>query len=303
MSSTSVPATDQAWIEAFGQMLWLEEGLSAATCAAYTSDLTLTAQWLGAQGRSLQAAQTVDLLEYLAATAKERRPSTQRRLIAAWRKYFAWLQRQGLRADDPTAALVLPAAPLRHPKTISEEEVTHLLAAPDVTTPLGLRDRTLLEVLYATGLRVSELIALQCHQIQPQHGWIIVLGKGSKERLVPLGECALDWLEKYLRLARPLLGPRPTENTLFLNRLGEPLTRQRCWQIIKHYAQLAGIAPQRLSPHALRHAFATHLLNHGADLRAVQLLLGHADISTTQIYTHIARARLEALYRQHHPRA
>ncbi|WP_037989786.1 site-specific tyrosine recombinase XerD [Tepidiphilus margaritifer] len=293
----------EASLDAFVQTLWLEEGLAPATLAAYRSDLGQFFLWAQRAGFDPREACSAELLSYLADFSRHNKATSQRRLLASWRRYYRWLLREGQIARDPTATLQPPLLPPRRPKTLTETDVERLLAAPDVTTPLGLRDKTMLEVLYATGLRVSELVGLQTHQIERNEGWLRVLGKGSKERLVPLGEEATIWLERYWHEARPLLLNGKREETLFLNRRGEAMTRQRCWQIIKEHAIRCGIAPERLSPHTLRHAFATHLLDHGADLRAVQLLLGHADISTTQIYTHIARARLEALYRRHHPRA
>lgn len=297
---TLTPLT-QKWIDAFIDHLWWEEGLSANTRASYRHDLTGFAQWLEARNEKLPTVTAAALLTYLA--EKPRKAASQRRLIACWRKFFGWLVREGKMAHNPCLTLTQPPLPPRLPKTLTENEVEKLLQAPDPETLLGLRDKAILELLYATGLRVSELVTLHLAQLRLQEGWLIVTGKGNKERLIPFGELAGEWLSRYLRDARPKLCKPHTTDALFLTQNGEAMTRQRCWQLIKHYAVVAGIDPRKISPHTLRHAFATHLLNHGADLRAVQLLLGHADISTTQIYTHVAHARLEALYHRHHPRA
>jgi integrase/recombinase XerD len=291
----------QEWIDTFLDHLWWEEGLSENTRASYRNDLTLFARWLAERGEKLTAVKSTTLLAYLA--AKPRKAASQRRLIACWRKFFHWLMREGKITHNPCATLHPPPLPSRFPKTLSETEVEALLNAPNIETPLGIRDKAMFELLYATGLRVSELVTLQLTQVRLHDGWLIVTGKGNKERLIPFGEVAGDWLTRYLKEARPLLAHPRSPATLFLTRLGEGMTRQRAWQLVKQYATSAGIDLRKLSPHTLRHAFATHLINHGADLRAVQLLLGHADISTTQIYTHVARARLESLYHRHHPRA
>ena len=303
MSST--PAAPDASIDRFTDALWLEDGLSANTLAAYRRDLALYARWLGqTHGAALAQSQEHQLQAYFAARADTRATSANRRLTV-FKRYFRWALREGLIRQDPTLKLLAAKQPLRVPKTLSEAQVEALLAAPDTDTPLGLRDRTMLELMYASGLRVSELVALKTIHVGLNEGVLRVLGKGSKERLVPFGELARDWLERWLREGRPaVLGTRQTE-ALFVTSAGRTpgtaMSRVMFWGLVKRYARQAGITTP-LSPHTLRHAFATHLLNHGADLRAVQMLLGHADISTTTIYTHIARQRLKDLHAQHHPR-
>ena len=299
-----LPEAARAELDAFIDTLWLEHGLARNTLAGYRSDLALFAAWLArARDAGLRAATEANLAAYLAEFSARAKPASQRRLLAAWRRFYRYLLARNLIATDPTRLIDPPLRAERFPRTLSEAQVEALLAAPDPDTPLGLRDRAMLEVLYATGLRVSELIGLKLFATGLAEGVVRVQGKGSKERLVPLGEEAVAWLARYLREARPqLLGARVCDE-VFVSRLGSGMTRQMFWRIVKTYAQAAGIAASRISPHTLRHAFATHLINHGADLRAVQLLLGHADISTTQVYTHVARERLQALYRAHHPRA
>ncbi|HXF45287.1 MAG TPA: site-specific tyrosine recombinase XerD [Burkholderiaceae bacterium] len=286
-------------IDAFIDALWLEDGLAANSLAAYRRDLRALAAW--AQQRSLLALREADLQEYFAAQFAASRPTTANRRLATLRRFYRWALRDGRIAVDPTQRLANARTPARFPKALSEAQVEALLAAPDVRTELGLRDRAMLEVLYATGLRVSELVSLRLASVSLADGLVRVIGKGNKERIVPLGEEARAWLERYFAQARPqLLGARASD-AVFVTARAEPMTRQRFWRLIKDYARRAGIdAP--LSPHGLRHSFATHLLNHGADLRVVQLLLGHADISTTQIYTHVARERLKVLHARHHPR-
>ncbi|MFO1181598.1 site-specific tyrosine recombinase XerD [Ottowia sp.] len=299
------PAAPDASIDRFIDALWLEDGLSANTLAAYRRDLALYARWLGqTHGAALAQSQEHHLQAYFAARADTRATSANRRLTV-FKRYFRWALREGLIRQDPTLKLLAAKQPLRVPKTLSEAQVETLLAAPDTDTPLGLRDRTMLELMYASGLRVSELVALKTIHVGLNEGVLRVLGKGSKERLVPFGELARDWLERWLREGRPaVLGTRQTE-ALFVTSAGRTpgtaMSRVMFWGLVKRYARQAGITTP-LSPHTLRHAFATHLLNHGADLRAVQMLLGHADISTTTIYTHIARQRLKDLHAQHHPR-
>lgn len=296
-------ASDGVLLERFLDALWLERGLTANTLAAYRSDLEHFGAWLDAQGEGLASASRATLLEYLQLRSLAgARPRSSARLLSSLRRFYRYLVRERVRDDDPSARIDSPKLGRPLPKSLSEEEVEALLDAPNVESLLGLRDRAMLEVLYATGLRVSELVGLAITQVNLQQGLVRVMGKGRKERLVPLGEEALDWLERYLRQARPLLlvVQQPTE-ALFPSRLGTAMTRQAFWQLIKRHALQAGIN-KPLSPHTLRHAFATHLLNHGADLRVVQLLLGHSSLSTTQIYTHVARERLKALHARHHPR-
>ena len=298
-------APDDPLIDRFIDALWLEDGLSANSLAAYRRDLTLYAAWLQATHRvALAQTQEPHLNAYLAARADGKATSANRRLTV-FKRFFRWALREHLVSADPTLRLLAARQPLRVPKTLGEAQVDALLTAPDTGTPLGLRDRAMLELMYASGLRVSELVALRSFHVGFNEGVLRVLGKGSKERLVPFGEQARDWLERYLREARPaLLGGRQSD-ALFVTSAGRTpgtaMSRVMFWNLVKRYARAAGVTAP-LSPHTLRHAFATHLLNHGADLRAVQLLLGHADISTTTIYTHIARQRLKELHAQHHPR-
>jgi integrase/recombinase XerD len=300
---TQAPAKgDAALLDAFCDTLWLQDGLSRNTLAGYRSDLARLAQWLAARGASLERAGKAELAQYLAHFSTGSRPASQRRLLSALRRFYRYRLAQGATSSDPTLDLAPPSSPERFPKTLSEAQVEALLAAPDTTTPLGLRDRAMLEVLYATGLRVSELVALKHFEVSFDMGVVRVFGKGAKERLVPLGEEAVDWLQRFLREGRPAILKGRNSDEIFVTTRGTGLTRQMFWVLIKRHARHAGIDPRRISPHTLRHAFATHLLNHGADLRVVQLLLGHADISTTQVYTHVARERLKALHAKHHPR-
>jgi integrase/recombinase XerD len=291
-------------IDRFSDGLWLEDGLARNTLDAYRRDIAQFAAWLDeTQGKDLMTAAAADLQRHLAwqVEARHAKPRTTGRLVSALKRFFRFALREGLRRDDPAAALDSPKLPRSLPKSLSEEEVEGILAAPALDTAQGLRDRAMLETLYASGLRVSELVGLKTVQVSLDMGVVRVLGKGSKERLTPLGEEAVAWIERYQREARPgLLGARKSD-ALFVTARGGPMTRQGFWGLVKRYAASAGIA-RAISPHTLRHAFATHLINHGADLRVVQLLLGHADISTTQIYTHVARERLKALHRKHHPR-
>ena len=294
---------DLAEIDAFCDTLWLEDGLAKASLASYRSDLTHLVRWLAEQRLgSLYAVDDAALISFVAMLSQTRRASSQARYISTLRRFYRYLLARGRISRDPTLKISMPVKPARLPKVLSERDVEALLAAPAVEAPLGLRDRAMLETLYATGLRVSELIGLKLHEISFDMGVVRVLGKGSKERLVPLGEQAVDWLRRYLEEARPDLLGGHRSDALFVTARGSGMTRQAFWQLVKRYALSAGIAPERLSPHVLRHAFATHLLNHGADLRVVQLLLGHSDISTTQIYTHVARERLKTLHALHHPR-
>lgn len=288
-------------IDAFVDALWLEDGLAANSLAGYRRDLRGLSVWLAAHGGSLLTASEADLSAYFAAQHATTRAATANRRLASFRRFYRWALREGRIGADPTLRLANAKRPARFPKSIGEAQVEALLSAPDVETPLGLRDRAMLELLYATGLRVSELVALRLIELSLADGLVRVLGKGGKERIVPLGEEARCWVERYLAQARGALLRGAAADAVFVTRRAQPMTRQMFWRLIKRYALRAGIdAP--LSPHVLRHAFATHLLNHGADLRAVQMMLGHADISTTQIYTHVARERLKVLHAQHHPR-
>lgn len=291
----------EASIDAFIDALWLEEGLSKNTLAAYRRDLALYSRWLAGRGRGIDGTREEDLMGYFAARHASTKATSANRRLTVLKRYFRWALRERLIQADPTLKLQSARRPLRVPKTMTEAQVEALLAAPDVDTPLGLRDRTMLELMYASGLRVSELVTLKTFHLGMAEGVLRVLGKGSKERLVPFGQVARDWLERYLRGGRAaILAGQQTED-LFVTARGQGMTRAMFWVIVRKCAVQAGIhAP--VSPHTLRHAFATHLLNHGADLRAVQMLLGHADISTTTIYTHVARERLKQLHAQHHPR-
>jgi len=295
---------DARLLERFSDGLWLNDGLARNTLESYRRDLSQFAAWLReACGKGLLDAAAADLQRHLAwqVEARKARPRTTGRLVSSLRRFFQFALREGLRADDPAAALASPKLPRALPKSLSEAQVEALLAAPDENTALGLRDRAMLETLYASGLRVSELVGLKTVQVGLDMGVVRILGKGAKERLAPLGEEAVGWIERYQREARPaLLGARKSD-ALFVTARGEAMSRQAFWVVVKRHALKAGIR-QAISPHTLRHAFATHLINHGADLRVVQLLLGHADISTTQIYTHVARERLKVLHRKHHPR-
>lgn len=293
----------RAQLDEFCDALWLEDGLARNTISSYRLDLALFAQHLGRTGASLAAATEAELIAYLAEFSRRSKPASQRRLMASLRRYYRWQLARGQLGADPTARIDPPGASQRFPKSLSEAQIEALLAAPDAGTDRGLRDKAMLEVLYATGLRVSELVGLKVFETDLQRGVVRVMGKGGKERLVPLGQMAIESLDAYLRESRPvLLGGRRSDH-VFLTRLGAGMSREMFWRIVKQYGTEAGIASSRLSPHVLRHAFATHLINHGADLRVVQMLLGHADITTTQIYTHVARERLKTLHSRHHPRA
>lgn len=294
----------QSSIDGFIDALWLEDGLSKNTLAAYRRDLSLYAGWLAAReqgGRKLDETEEADLNRYFSARHAATKATSANRRLTVFKRYFRWALREHLIAADPTLKLQSAKQALRVPKVMSEAQVEALLAAPDDGTPLGQRDRAMLELLYASGLRVSELVGLKTFHVGLNEGVLRVMGKGSKERLVPFGQVAREWIVKYLADARPaILGGQQTDD-LFVTGHGKGMSRVMFWMLVKKYARLAGISSP-LSPHTLRHAFATHLLNHGADLRAVQMLLGHADISTTTIYTHVARERLKALHAQHHPR-
>ncbi len=304
------PQACAALIDRFCDALWLEDGLAPNTLAAYRRDLTLLARWLAfSQRPALMQAGLADVQAYIATRFAQSKATSSNRRLVVLRRFYRWALREHLRADDPTLQLDMARQPPRRPKTLSEAQVEALLDAPDVQTPQGLRDRAMLELLYASGLRVSELVALPVVRLSLDQGVVQIAGKGGKERLVPFGDAAHAWLQRYLHDARPaLLQGRDSPFLFVTTRSGQSareqvgITRQMFWMHLKAYARQADIAVP-LSPHTLRHAFATHLLNHGADLRVVQLLLGHADISTTQIYTHIARERLKTLHARHHPRA
>lgn len=309
MSVSAAPLASQADIDAFIDAVWLEDGLAANTLAAYRRDLTAFAAWLETPAASgwpapvpLAQAEAAHIEGWFAARHEDSRPTTANRRLAALRRFYAWALREHRSPRDPCLTLVAAKQPPRLPKTLSEAQVEALLRAPDLDTARGLRDRAMLETLYATGLRVSELVGLRALDVSLNEGVVrVVLGKGGKDRLVPLGAEAAHWIDRYLRQARPELAGARVSDALFITARTQAMTRQAFWQLVKKYAVQADIrAP--LSPHVLRHAFATHLLNHGADLRVVQMLLGHADISTTQIYTHVARERLKALHAAHHPR-
>ena len=286
-------------IDDFIDALWLEDGLAANSRAAYRRDLERLA--ISLSTADVLTANETDLRRFLAATFSGSKASTANRRLASLRRFFRWATRDGRVHEDPTLRLTSAKVPQRFPNALSEGQVEQLLLAPRIDSPQGVRDRTMLEVLYATGLRVSELVGLKLGEISLNDGVVRVLGKGSKERVVPLGDEARAWLERYLASARAELLQGRNSDFLFVTRRATAMTRQMFWVLIKKYARRAAIhAP--ISPHGLRHAFATHLLNHGADLRVVQMLLGHSDISTTQIYTHVARERLTALHARHHPR-
>jgi integrase/recombinase XerD len=289
-------------IDRFVDALWIEDGLSANTLAAYRRDLTIYAQWLAAtHQRSLNDSREADLQAHGVARHALTRATSANRRLTVFKRYFRWALREHLIVADPTLRLLSARQPMRVPKTLSEAQVEALLAAPDAEAPLGLRDRAMLELMYASGLRVSELVGLKSVHVGLSDGALHVTGKGTKERLVPFGEEARRWLERYMREARAAILGGQSSDALFVTARGHGMTRQMFWLLVKKHALAAGITTP-LSPHTLRHAFATHLLNHGADLRAVQMLLGHADISTTQIYTHVARERLRVLHAAHHPR-
>ena len=288
-------------IDGFIDALWLEDGLSRNTLAAYRRDLEGLARWLAAHKASLVTASEADLAAWFASEHATTRAATANRRLAVLRRFFRWALRERLVAADPTVRLRGARRAPRFPKSLSEAQVEALLRAPDAKSTLGLRDRAMLELLYATGLRVSELVGLRLSELSLSEGLVRVVGKGNKERIVPLGEEARAAIESYMARSRSELLARRVSDAVFVTQRGTAMSRQMFWVLIKRYAERAAISAP-LSPHGLRHAFATHLLNHGADLRVVQLLLGHADISTTQIYTHVARARLHALHAQHHPR-
>jgi len=299
---TSQAESSDPAVSRFLDAVWLERGLSANTLAAYRADLTALARWLAERKVPIVNTSRADLQDFIAWRVRQgARPRSTARQLSSFRRFFRYLVREGGIHEDPTAQIAMPKIGRSLPKSLMEEEVEALLAAPLVSDPLGNRDRTMLEVLYATGLRVSELVNLRHGQVNLNQGVIRILGKGSRERLIPLGEEAVRWLTEFEHGPRgEILLERQTD-FLFPTRRGDRMTRQAFWHIIKRYARKAGVSKE-LSPHTLRHAFATHLLNHGADLRVVQMLLGHSDLSTTQIYTHVARERMKELHAQHHPR-
>jgi integrase/recombinase XerD len=300
-----VPAREEsaALIDRFLDALWLEDGLGKNTLAAYRRDLTLFAHWLeGDRGGTLDTVRALDVQGYMVARHADSKATSANRRLAAFRRFFRWALRERLVAEDPTLRLRPARQAPRLPKSLSEAQVDALLNAPDVDTALGLRDRAMLELMYASGLRVSELVSLKALHLSLADGVVRVTGKGDKERLVPFGDEARRWLERHAAQARPELLQGRGSDALFVTVRAAGMSRQMFWNLVRKYARAAGITVP-LSPHTLRHAFATHLLNHGADLRAVQLLLGHADISTTTIYTHVARERLRQLHAAHHPRA
>ncbi|EUJ11504.1 tyrosine recombinase XerD [Methylophilaceae bacterium 11] len=292
----------QQYLDNFIDHLWLEDGLSKNTLDSYRADLTAFANWCASkQSINMLAVTNADIQQYLAVRFPLSKARSISRLVASLRRFYRYALREQLLKEDPTLHLESPKLPRSLPKSLNEQEVEDLLKAPDVSQPLGLRDRAMLELLYASGLRVSELVGVTVAEVSTQDGIVRVTGKGSKTRLVPMGAEAADWIDRYIRYARPELLQKRLCDAMFVTSRAEGMTRQAFWHIIKRYAALAGIA-KHISPHVLRHAFATHLLNHGADLRVVQMLLGHSDISTTQIYTHVARERLKQLHSVHHPR-
>ena len=295
-------AASQGFLDDFIDRIWLEEGLSRNTLDSYRQDLTQFAGWLEKAGASdlLQVGQE-DIQRYLAFKFPTSKPRTVSRLIASLRRLYRFALRENKISVDPTLQIESPKLPSSLPKSLSEEDVESLLNAPNLNEPIGLRDRAMLEILYASGLRVSELVGLKVTEVSLTEGVVRVTGKGSKTRLVPMGEVAVDWISRYLNEGRPQILEKRLSDSMFVTQRRSAMTRQAFWYLIKRYALLAGIH-KPMSPHVLRHAFATHLLNHGADLRVVQMLLGHSDISTTQIYTHVARERLKKLHSEHHPR-
>ncbi len=295
---------DMALIERFLDTMWMERGLSENTLASYRNDLVKLLQWLEDNHYKCASISAMGLNEYQAYLVdKEYKQTSRARMLSALRRFFQYLHREKIRGDDPTALLMSPKLPQRLPKDLSEEQVNDLLEAPNVDDPLELRDRAMLELLYATGLRVTELVRLTMENLSLRQGVVRVTGKGDKERLVPMGENAVDWIQTFLDQGRPALLGEKSSDVVFPSKRARQMTRQTFWHRIKHYAVIAGIDTDKLSPHVLRHAFATHLLNYGADLRVVQMLLGHSDLSTTQIYTHVATERLKQIHQEHHPRS
>ncbi|MBV8159013.1 MAG: site-specific tyrosine recombinase XerD [Dyella sp.] len=298
--SPSIAEADRISIDAFIERVWSEDGLAERTLEAYRRDLEALARWLGTQGLNLRSAQRQHLSAYHGSQPVAVRSLARRQ--SAFRRYYAHLARNEPGFDDPTLLIERPKTPRSLPKALAEREIEGLLDAPDVTTTLGLRDRAMLELMYASGLRVSELVELPLTALNLRQGVVRVTGKGGKDRLVPIGEVAAERIEAYLATARPVLAKGRQPRALFLSNRGEGMTRQMFWTLVKRHAVTVGIVPKRISPHVLRHSFATHLLNHGADLRALQMLLGHSALSTTQIYTLVAKEGLKRLHAQHHPR-
>jgi integrase/recombinase XerD len=301
MSERALSPQDATELDTFIDHLWLEDGLSKNTLASYSLDLTSFALWLTSQGKQLLSVEQGDIQQYLAIKFPQSQPRSISRLIASMRRFYRYLMRENRISLDPTIQIQSPKLPRSLPKSLNEDEVLALLDAPNIAEPAGLRDRAMLELLYACGLRVSELVGVKVTEVSLSDGVVRITGKGSKTRLVPMGEEAVDWISRYLSDARTEILQSRLCDALFVTNRGDAMTRQAFWYLIKRYALLAGIT-KHMSPHVLRHAFATHLLNHGADLRVVQMLLGHSDISTTQIYTHVARERLKQLHSMHHPR-
>jgi integrase/recombinase XerD len=299
-AARSIADVDQRGIEAFLERAWSEDGLADRTLEAYRRDLEGLARWLAGRGRHLHDARREDVSAYHAAHGGAVRSMARRQ--SAFRRYYAFVVRDRPGFVDPTLRIERPKLPHSLPKALSERDIERLLAAPDAGTALGLRDRAMLELMYASGLRVSELVGLPLTALNPRQGVLRITGKGGKDRLVPVGEVALDWIDRYLREARPQLARGRRPPALILSQRGAAMTRQMFWTLVKRHAVVAGIPAARISPHVLRHSFATHLLNHGADLRALQMLLGHSSLSTTQIYTLVAREGLKRLHAQHHPR-
>ncbi|MDN3609058.1 site-specific tyrosine recombinase XerD [Vibrio ostreicida] len=297
-------SSDQEVVERFLDAMWLERGLSENTVMSYRNDLSKLLEWMADKNYRLAFVSLSGLQDYQSwLLDKDYKQTSRARMLSAIRRLFQFLHREKLRSDDPSALLVSPKLPKRLPKDLSEEQVEALLQAPDPSDSIELRDKAMLELLYATGLRVTELVSLTMENISLRQGVVRVTGKGGKERLVPMGENAVEWIETFLNEGRSDLLGEVTSDVVFPSKRARQMTRQTFWHRIKHYAILAGIDTQLLSPHVLRHAFATHLLNYGADLRVVQMLLGHSDLSTTQIYTHVATERLKQLHSEHHPRA
>ncbi|ARN64969.1 site-specific tyrosine recombinase XerD [Vibrio vulnificus] len=300
----SVNMQDFGYVEQFLDAMWMERGLAENTLASYRNDLMKLLHWMEANHYRLDFISLSGLQQYQSYLVDQDYKQTSRaRMLSAIRRLFQYLHREKVRADDPSALLVSPKLPQRLPKDISEEQVDALLDAPDPNDPVELRDKAMLELLYATGLRVTELVSLTMENISLRQGVVRVTGKGGKERLVPMGENAIDWIETFIKQGRPALLGETSSDVVFPSKRARQMTRQTFWHRIKFYAVIAGIDTDHLSPHVLRHAFATHLLNYGADLRVVQMLLGHSDLSTTQIYTHVATERLKQIHSQHHPRA